>query len=93
MLPWRARWSIRDVIVVYVLRLAVGLALVRLALPLFGAVGPVAAEVSDRVLVVALVAGMVARRRGGGPDGTALGLAGTVGAGGGSSAVCRQFRQ
>lgn len=73
MLPWRARWSIRDVIVVYVLRLAAGLALVRLVLPLFGAVGPVAAEVSDRLLVVALVAGTVARRRGGWRD---LGLTG-----------------
>lgn len=73
MLPWRARWSLGDVIAVYVLRLAVGLALVRLVLPLFGAVGPVAAEVSDRVLVVALVVAAVARRRGGWRD---LGLTG-----------------
>lgn len=64
MLPWRVRWPISDVIAVYALRLLIGLVLIRVVLPAFGPVGPVTAELADRVLVVALVAVFVAWRRG-----------------------------
>ena len=51
----KATWNLRAVLSVHILRLAVGILIVRLIYPLFFAASPVVIELTDRLLVIALV--------------------------------------
>jgi membrane protease YdiL (CAAX protease family) len=60
----KAPWNIKDVALVHFMRLAVGFVVVRFVYPLFFAAPPPAVEVTDRLVVVALV-WFAVRRHGG----------------------------
>lgn len=64
MLRGKAPWNIKDVALVHLLRLTVGFVAVRFVYPLFFAAPPPVVEVTDRLIVVALVWYAV-RRHGG----------------------------
>lgn len=55
MLPVKAGWSLKTVIVVHVLRLLAGIVLVRFLYPLVFVVTPNFVEITDRLVVIALV--------------------------------------
>ncbi|MDT8900233.1 CPBP family intramembrane glutamic endopeptidase [Anaeroselena agilis] len=60
----KAPWSIRDVALVHLMRLAVGFFVVRFIYPLFFAAPPPVVEVTDRLVVIGLV-WFAVRRHGG----------------------------
>ncbi|MGI6092545.1 MAG: CPBP family intramembrane glutamic endopeptidase [Negativicutes bacterium] len=56
MLSVKAAWNLKAVVMVYILRLLVGMALVRVIYPLMFTVTPSLVEITDRVVVIVLVA-------------------------------------
>ncbi|HWR45569.1 type II CAAX endopeptidase family protein [Sporomusa sp.] len=67
----KATWDLRAVLSVHILRLAVGILIVRLVYPLFFKASPLVIELTDRLIVLALVLWKVRDTRG---DLRALGL-------------------
>ena len=65
MLPKKVPWNMKDVFLVYVLRIVAGLLLVRAIFPIFfGQSSPFMIEIADRIVMIALV-WFVVRRHGG----------------------------
>lgn len=60
----KATWNLRAVLSVHVLRLAIGILLVRFLYPLFFNASPIVIELTDRLLVVALVVWTVHHTKG-----------------------------
>lgn len=54
MLSIKAMWNLKAVAIVYVLRLLIGMALVRIVYPVFFAVTPEMVEITDRIIMVVL---------------------------------------
>lgn len=67
----KATWNLKAVLAVHVLRLAVGIVIVRLVYPLFFEASPLVIELTDRTLVLVLVLWAIRNTRG---DLAALGL-------------------
>ncbi|MPM67677.1 hypothetical protein SDC9_114601 [bioreactor metagenome] len=59
MLSAKAAWNLKAVIMIYILRLLVGMVLVRVIYPLMFTVTPSIVEITDRVVVIVLVAAAV----------------------------------
>lgn len=60
----KATWNLRAVLSVHVLRLAVGILIVRFVYPLFFSASPLIIELTDRLLVVGLVLWTIRRTKG-----------------------------
>jgi membrane protease YdiL (CAAX protease family) len=60
----KATWNLRAVLSVHVLRLAIGILIVRFLYPLFFSASPFIIELTDRLLVVALVVWTVRHTKG-----------------------------
>lgn len=59
MLSVKAAWNLKAVVMIYILRLLVGMVLVRLIYPLMFTVTPSLVEITDRVVVIVLVVAAV----------------------------------
>ena len=60
----KATWNLRAVLSVHVLRLAIGMLIVRFVYPLFFAAGSTVIELTDRLLVIVLVLWMIRHTKG-----------------------------
>jgi membrane protease YdiL (CAAX protease family) len=60
----KATWNFRAVLSVHVLRLAIGMLIVRFVYPLFFAAGSTVIELTDRLLVIVLVLWMIRHTKG-----------------------------
>ncbi|MGL5513208.1 MAG: CPBP family intramembrane glutamic endopeptidase, partial [Sporomusa sp.] len=67
----KATWDLRAVLSVHILRLAAGIVIVRLVYPLLFNASPFVIELTDRLIVLALVLWKIRQTRG---DPAALGL-------------------